>query len=123
MHENYNLIFRNIAHGTTRINIKEVHGIDVPHFMFSPLSEYIYLTRYYESIDDVLNIVNDVLTGTPYYGGIELGTETINISQNSITITLSDGKMQTLPTIDFKAILEEFKIFLNTPPLSGQKVK
>ena len=56
---------------------------------------------------------------------IENGSETINILiyQNKVDFyTLDEGFVYTVPTSDFKQIVEGWRDFLQTPPLNGPYV-
>ncbi len=118
-YKKYNLVFYNeVVFG--RVD-KVVGGGSNLSFLFSPLSYYIYLVGHYEAISDVLIDVNKALNGESSYDGIEVGTERIILSKDLTTITSSNGKTQSIPTSDLKAILLEYEIFINTPPLNGAK--
>lgn len=120
--EQYDLKFVNLkVNNGTRVE-KSVHGITVAGESFSPHSEYLYLLGHYKAIDDVLIEINAALAGQAFNDGIEVGTETITLTQSNTTIINSDGRTQTIPTADLKAIILEYKTFLNTSPLDGSFV-
>lgn len=122
IHKNYDLKSVNlIVNNGTRIE-KCVHGINVAGESFSPLSEYLYLLGHYEAIDDIMIEIDAALVGQLFNDGIEVGTETITLTQTMTTIVNSDGRTQTIPTADLKAIILEYKTFLNTPPLDGSYI-
>lgn len=116
-YKKYNLIFFNEV--IDKIVIKTVGGKEDRSIMYSPLSEYLYILGHYEAIDDILIEINAALNGEVFNDGIEIGTETITLTAITTKIQNSDGRVQTLPTTDLKAILLEYKDFLNTPPLNG----
>ena len=115
-YKKYDLIFFNEV--VDRIVIKTVGGKNNPSIMFSPLSEYVYILGHYKAIDDVMTDINAALDGEDFIDGIEIGTETITLTPTITTIENADNT-QSLPTSDLKAILLEYKDFLNTSPLDG----
>lgn len=120
VYKNYNLTFFNRV-VNNRV-IKTVGGMNTSSVLFSPLSYYLYYIDDAETIDEILVDINNVLNEQTFYNGIEVGTERIELTKTTTTITSSDGTIQSLPTSDLKAILLEYRDFLNTPPLNGSKV-
>ena len=77
-----------------------------------------------QEIEDFLLIeINQALLNPS--AEIENGSETINILiyQNKVDFyTLDEGFVYTIPTSDFKQIVEGWRDFLQTPPLNGPYV-
>ncbi len=120
IYKDYGLIFFNEVVGK-RV-IKTVWGRNTPTILYSPLSEYVYILGHYKAINDVLVDINAALNGEDFNDGIEIGTEIITLTAATTTIENSDGRIQSLPTADLKAILLAYDDFLNTPPLNGANV-
>lgn len=120
IYQNYNLIFFNKV--VNNIVIKTVSGNGSSSILFTPLSEYLYTAGHSDAIDEIILDINKFLNNEPLQVGLEVGTETVSINSNIITITNDDGRIQNIPILDMKQILSEYKSFLNTPPLNGTKV-
>lgn len=120
IYKKYDIIFYNRV--VEKRVIKTVGGKIDSSPMYSPLSEYLYLLGHQKAIDDVLIEINAALNGDNFNDGIEIGTETITLTSITTTIKNSDGRIQSLPTSDLKAILLEYNDFLNTSPLDDSRV-
>ncbi|GEM_PF-718655 len=129
VYENYKLKFVNkkVEIGNGRID-KSPQGIEEhrPYigFLYSPLSIYLYICGSSggpKLIDEIIVALDDALNGN--IGDPDISIEMTKATiLNNTTVEIKEDNTNnviTLPIVDFKAILLEYKDFLNTPPLNG----
>ena len=120
IHKNYNLIFIN------KIWENEVSKTcDIINKNASPtyiaLSTYLVYAQYPDNIVEML--LPEVINAINGASDIELPIDTIDVHVGSLQTTIEwNGFVEMIPTVDFKAILQEYADFLLTPPLDGTKV-
>lgn len=84
------------------------------------LGEFLNSFRYAEELSEVIDSLNQTVSNPNIEA--EHGTETIDIIiyQTKVDFyTFDDGFVYTIPTSDFKQIVEGWRDFLQTPPLNG----
>ena len=111
IHKRYNLQF--VKQSLNGLPEKRVFQQNKTDQSFVPLYFYIIQIRFVDNIDLILEEVNNALNWQPFNDGIEVGSETVNLTQRYVEI-IDQGITLNIPTIDFKSILEEYKIFLET---------
>jgi len=91
------------------------------NLIYVGLSTYlIYVQTADDILESVLPNVEGALNGE---ADIDVSCETVDVTVEQInTIIEWNGKTETLPTVDFKSILEEYAEFLQTLPLHGSGV-
>jgi hypothetical protein len=120
IHKNYNLTFENKIF--EKRNFKDVNFINRSDKTFTPIYFYLNQILSKDLIEDILIDVNKALLGQPFNDGIEIGSERITLTTDNVEIIDVEGYINNIPTMDFKSILEEYKKFLETPPLSNTRV-
>ncbi len=115
VHKNYNLQFSNKK--VRNVIDKGVSLINPGDHTYISIMYYLSQIQYAENITDIyLPQIDNALNGVAA-GGLEVGSEDIEVGQTTTTI-IDNGKIETLPTVDFRSILQEYAIFLKTSPLS-----
>lgn len=76
-----------------------------------------------ESIDDIIATLDEALKGNIGEPDIPVEMTTTTLLNHTTIHILEDGTINEiiLPIIDLKAILLEYKDFLNTPPFKGTR--
>jgi hypothetical protein len=119
IHENYNLSFNNRVISTGQV-WKNVTTAGDDHHV---LCYFIYQIQFEEDIrEDYIPMIDVVVNQGSTDNVFASGTSVAEVGGTSTLIHDSSGYTQTIPTADFRAILQEYAQFLRTPPLNGTKV-
>ncbi|MEO7532067.1 MAG: hypothetical protein ABIS69_11665 [Sediminibacterium sp.] len=121
IHYNYNLKFVNLNHYGSVVKVCYLINENAqPSYDF--LNGFIMLAENISALRYVITAINEVvqsnngciITHVDYMARIGPVSTTFNI--------YNEPEIETIPTADFKAILEEYSVFYNTAPLPESKV-
>jgi hypothetical protein len=119
-HRNYNLVFLNkVFKGSSTKTCELISDYASPTYV--NLSTYLIYVQYADDIiESILPEVQRALEGLE---SDDISVETVSVKLGPVNTEFEwGGRPETVSTLDFKKILQEYVEFLQASPLNGTKV-